>query len=174
MHLSGWLNLSLWAASAVFMVSPTLGATVGWTTWTSSTATNPGTVTGTLTAGSSTVNVTYTGEIYFTQLNNTGFNYYTPSTTYSSSGVNGPTTNDMIAISGNPNFSYNVTFSSPVTNPLMAIVSLGQGGVGTTYNFNTNFTILSQGPGYPYGGCNTCLSGKRYEFASGARRRWRP
>ncbi len=132
---------------------------MGWTTWTSSTGANPGTVNGTLTAGSSTVSVTYTGEIDFTQLNNTGTNYYTPATTYSSSGVNGPTTSDMIAISGTPGFTDTVTFSSPVTNPLMALVSLGQSGVGTTYAFNTPFTILSQGPGNPYGGCNTCLSG---------------
>jgi hypothetical protein len=129
--------------------------TVDWVSWTSATS---GQVTGTMTFGVQTVNVTYSGEINFTQLNNSGTYYYTPSATYTSTTVsNAPGTADMISINGSAT-THTITFSAPVTDPVMAIVSLGQPSVGTVYNFNAPFTILSQGPGNPYGGCNTCLS----------------
>lgn len=39
-------------------------------------------------------------------------------------------------------------FSEPVLNPVMAIVSLGQSGRAVTYDFDTPFTVLSEGRGY--------------------------
>jgi PEP-CTERM motif len=138
------------SASVIVMLRPAAADTFSWTNWQSSTA---GTVTGALNLGS-TVNVTYTGEIDFTQLNNTGTFYYGPSSTY----VGGPATKDMIAISGTT-ATHTFTFSSPVTNLAMAIVSLGQPGRPVTYNFSDVFTILSQGAGIPFGGCATCLTG---------------
>ncbi len=44
-------------------------------------------------------------------------------------------------------------------DPTIAIVSLGQPGLGVSYNFSAPFTILSQGPSSLYGGCSTCLTG---------------
>lgn len=123
-------------------------------TWTDFTAATSNTASGTLTFGAQTVSVSYSGEIDFTQINNAGFDYYSPSTTF----AGGPTTSDMIAISGNTT-EHTFTFSSPLLDPTIAIVSLGQPGVGVTYNFNAPFTILSQGPSTEYGGCSTCLTG---------------
>lgn len=123
------------------------------TTWASLTSATSNSVTGSLNLGSQTIGITYTGEIDFTQLNNAGTNFYTPAATY----VGGPTTTDMIAISGSTAV-HTFTFSSPLVNPEIAIVSLGQPGDAVSYNFDAPFTIVSQGAGNPYGGCNTCLS----------------
>jgi len=152
------ISCALFACS-VLLLSPARASTYNWTTWSSQTG---NTVNGTLTFGTQTVNITYTGETEFTQLNNTGYNYYTPASTY----VNGPTTSDMIAIDGTAT-THTITFSSPVTNPVMAIVSLGQPGLGTVYNFDAPFTILNQGSGIPYGGCATCLSGSGTDSLTG-------
>jgi hypothetical protein len=139
----------LFSAFALFLSSSVKAATVAWTNWTSSTA---NTAAGSLLTGGSTVAVSYSGEISFTQLNNSGTNYYTPAGTY----VNGPTTSDLIAITGS-NTVHTITFSSAVTNPEIAIVSLGGSTGSTSYTFNAPFTILSQGSGF-FGGCATCLT----------------
>jgi hypothetical protein len=44
--------------------------------------------------------------------------------------------------------SNTISFSSPVTNPIMAIVSMGQGGLPVTYAFDSPFTVLSEGWGH--------------------------
>ena len=41
-----------------------------------------------------------------------------------------------------------ISCASPIANPLMAVVSLGQPGFLVTYNFDTPFTVLSPGPGF--------------------------
>ncbi len=150
----------LFLVSVLELVTPARAATASWATLTSSTGANPGTVLGNITIGGQTANVTYTGEIAFTQLANAGYNYYTPSSAYgpSTAYTGGPSTSDMIAISGTTD-THSFAFSTPITDPLMAIVSLGGPGNGVSYNFSAPFTILSQGAENPYGGCSTCLSG---------------
>ncbi len=124
---------------------------VDWATWTSAGAAGPASsAAGNINA----VGVTYTGEINFTQINNTGFDYWrdntaTPYPAYVSGDVtNVPSTVDLIAISGNGTSTNTVTFSQPVVNPYMAIVSLGQPGIGTTYFFDAPFSIVSFGQAY--------------------------
>jgi hypothetical protein len=143
--------------ACALVASPSAAQTINWTTWTSQP--NSTTATGTMTIGGSTVNVTYTGEIGFTQLNHSGTNYYSPASTFSNGTTvpNGPSTPDMIAISGTAT-THTLTFSTPVNNLFMAIVSMGQPAVGTTYTFDQPFTIFTQGPSSVYGGCTTCLS----------------
>jgi hypothetical protein len=51
-----------------------------------------------------------------------------------------------------------VTFSSPVNNLIMDIVSLGQPGIGTKYTFTSPFTILNIGPSNEFGGGTATLS----------------
>jgi hypothetical protein len=41
-----------------------------------------------------------------------------------------------------------LTFSTPVLNPIMTILSMGQAGVPVTYAFNQPFTVLSEGFGF--------------------------
>jgi hypothetical protein len=130
-----------------------------WTSATLSTASAPGSAAGTLLAGSTTVNITYTGDVTSsTQVGAGGNNYYVPSTVYTNSQVaNVPTNNTLIALSENPAYTDTLTFSAPLLNPILDIVSLGQLGDAVTYNFNATPVILSQGSAY-FGGCSTCLS----------------
>lgn len=142
-----------------FMVG---AATIDWTTWTAQPTGS--TVDGTLTAGSTPVSVTYSGEIAFTQLNGTGTNYYQPASTFTAppTVTNAPPS-DMIAIDGSAT-THTVTFGTAITNPIMEIVSLGTPGLGTQYDFSLSagqsMSILAQGPSNAYGGCSTepCLS----------------
>jgi hypothetical protein len=98
------------------------------------------------------VNVTYTGEIQFVDTPGS-FNYFLPLSTYVG-GVagNAPTDGGMIAIDGNPGVTDTFTFSAPVSGLVFSVVSLGQGGVPTTYDFNDSFSIVACGAGAVYGG----------------------
>jgi hypothetical protein len=128
--------------------------TIVWTGWTAAANGSSGTATGTLALPGGTVTVTYSGELVGNQVNNTGFNYWSPAGTFNNQG---PTSSDILQIDGTDT-THTLTFSSPVTNLYMALLSLGQPGVGTTYTFDAPFTIISQGPSSTYGGCNTCLT----------------
>lgn len=119
----------------------------------------PGTVTGTLTLGAQTVNVTFTSsDLQFSQINNTGTNFWSggacggPCPVYTTTGISAPTTTDMIAIDGTPGFTNTITFSAPVSNPTLALISLGQTGIHTTYYFDHAPTILTSGGGWWGGG----------------------
>ncbi len=84
-------------------------------------------------------------------------NYWTPASTYESAQVeNAPPSSDLIQLSGGDDDTYTVTLSEPIVDPIMAIVSLGAGGAPTTYNFDSPFTIVSQGTD-PWGGSDTAL-----------------
>jgi len=62
--------------------------------------------------------------------------------------LNGPTFPDLIALEGGTQSSYIITFSAPVRDPVMDVLSLGQGGRPTTYAFDRSFAIVSQGTGF--------------------------
>ncbi len=55
---------------------------------------------------------------------------------------------DMIQLVGGQNQTYRVHLSAPIKDPIMAIVSLGASGTNTQYDFDSPFTILSQGNDY--------------------------
>lgn len=141
-------------------LSPAFGSTINWTTWTAQPTST--TVDGTLMVGATSVSVSYSGEIAFTQLNGTGFNFFNPTTTFTAPpAVTNAPPSDMIAIDGTAT-THVITFGSAVVDPVMEIVSLGQPGVGTQYSFSLgtgqSMAILAQGPSAAFGGCNTCLS----------------
>lgn len=126
--------------------------TIDYANWSSD---GPGVVNGTLLGG--TVNVTYTGEVAFDQLNNTGTYYYTDASKVVGSGTeytanpviaNTPGTSDIIAIQDAIGVVDTLTFSQAVLNPVMLLVSLGQPSIDTTYMFNQPFTLLSDGAGW--------------------------
>lgn len=125
-----------------------------------------GTASGTITLpDNSTVTVTFAainddaspGTLYGAQVTG-GTNYWSPSTPYTSVEVeNAPPTPDILQLSGGLNQTYVVTLSEPIKDPLMAVVSLGQASLRTTYDFDAPFTIVSQGAGY-WGGGPTSLT----------------
>lgn len=155
------LGLSLNATSA----SAVLYHYVDWT----SANVAGGTATGTITLpDSSTVTVDFeaitstggAGSLNFAQTNGTGINYWAANggAPYISSQVdNAPPDSDIISLVGGVNQTYKVTLSEAIKDPIMAVLSLGQGGVPTTYDFDSPFDIVSQGPGH-WGGTSTSLT----------------
>lgn len=124
-----------------------------------------GTVAGVITIGSSTVNADFTatladgspGSFLFAQTSGGGRNYWNALTPYISAQVeNIPPTSDMVALVGGQNQIYTLTLSEPIKDPIMSFVSLGRIDLPTTYEFDSPFTIVSQGKGY-WGGSATAL-----------------
>jgi hypothetical protein len=140
---------------ALFIVSSVFGDTISWTDWTSATSTS---ASGTI-AGSITVSFTATS-ISFAQLGS-GTNYWTEGTPppYTGNSIvdNPPTPAEMIAL--NEASANSLTFSQPISNPIMAIVSQGQLGLPVSYDFDQSFTVLSEGQGYWGDGYYNLLSG---------------
>jgi hypothetical protein len=93
------------------------------------------------------VNVTYSGVVPgFTQLNNTGTFYWTQGTPapYTSGSVsNAPATTDIIGLSAAGTST--ITFSQPVVNPYLALVSWN--GASVTAGAGETFTYISNGTG---------------------------
>jgi hypothetical protein len=147
------------AALAAFLALAVQGAsaaTVSWADWNSDTAS---TVSGTVTVDGSPVSVTYSGAPYaFDQLNGAGTNYWLPNSPYLSSSVsNAPGTPDIVGLSDAGTSV--LTFSAPVVNPLIALVSWNGANVtfgGGTDTQTYNIDYLSSGCGY--WGCGTYSS----------------
>jgi hypothetical protein len=117
-----------------------MASPVYWTDWTG--AGEGSNVYGKLTIGSTTVDVTFVGSYYNFQLNG-GTNYWTNPAIYQSAIVpNAPSTPDIIEL--NNGGSKTITFSQPVQNPLIALVSWNN----NTVNFNVPIEVLSYGCGY--------------------------
>jgi hypothetical protein len=123
---------------------PVWGATVSWVNWTSA-----DTTTATGTAAGVTVN--FSGNLNPAAQTAGGINYWAfSSSTYTGGDVgNPPPDSDIIRLIGGSNTgTQTLTFNSPVTDPVMAILSMGQLRVPVDYDFDTPFDILNQGPGH--------------------------
>jgi hypothetical protein len=104
----------------------------------------------------SPIDVTYTGDVLQFNPGDSPVNYG-PSSDFTAGGtINPPPYTGMIELSqgyyggygptSNLTFSNTLTFSTPVTDPIIDVVSLGWGGAQTTdYNFSATPIILSQG-----------------------------
>jgi hypothetical protein len=116
-------------------------AIVSWTDWTAVTTAAPGAL-GTLDVNGTAVGVTYSGPSAFVQTSG-GINYWNPSAPYISSTVsNAPPGTDLVALS--PGGTKTISFSTPVVDPLLALVSWN----GNTVDFNTPIQFLSFGAGF--------------------------
>ena len=140
---------TLLVAAMLFAPSAEAGPIV-WTNWGPGFSANAtvGSTTGTMGG----VNVGYSGELESLLL---GYPSYAPVGTFSGGTVgNIPSPNQIIQLFGGGQTIDTVTFSSPVTNPVMAIWSLGQGGVQASFQFlpSEPFTIESGGPSAEYAG----------------------
>lgn len=133
---------------SLLFLTPFASASVIWADWTASTVGPFGFASGTL--SSSAIN--YSGDVDPATQVAGGVNYWNPSTPYISPTVpNAPPPADIIALKqGN----CSITFSSPVTDPVMAIVSLGQVPIPVSYLFDRPFDVLSFAPGF-WGGPGT-------------------
>ena len=128
---------------------------------------NGGTASGTITLpDASVVNVGFQaitvaggpGNLGPTTQTGCGINYWSPSTPYTSAQVSNPPPDcDIVSLIGGVNQTYIVTLSEAIKDPIMAVLSLGQPGVFTTYDFDAPFDIVSQGAGY-WGGNASSLA----------------
>jgi hypothetical protein len=121
--------------------------TVFWTDWTSSA---PGIVSGSLTDGFNTVGVQFGGTYSFAQTAG-GTNYWAPTAPYLSGSVgNAPPASDLIAL--NSGGVATITFSQPVVDPLVALVSWN----GNQVVFSGPIQTLSSGCGF--WGCGSFIN----------------
>ncbi len=145
---------------SAMIATPSYAVPYSWTDWTSANTTSAtGTVDG--------VGVSFTGDLAPAAQTSGGINYWAAnSSIYTSAGVdNGPTPNsDIIRLTGGTGTGLQtLTFSTPVTDPVMAILSMGQSiasngvDVPVQYIFDAPFTILNQGVGF-WGGSATGLT----------------
>lgn len=125
---------------------------VDWTSW------NPGggTATGVITPSSGPV-----VNVQFDAINATGgpgsfmgvaSGLWTPTGTFTSAEVQNASTFEAIQLIGTQNMTYRVTLSEAIKDPIMAITTLGSGWDPAIYDFDSPFTILSQGPTCCWGG----------------------
>ena len=152
----------VFALTLLCLVTPALAFadTFHYVDWTTANV-GAGTASGVITLpDSSTVTVDFraifpngsAGSLFFAQTAG-GTNYWIPATPYISAEVtNAPLCCDILALVGGVNQIYQVTLSEPIKDPIMAIVSLGQPAVATRYDFDSPFTIVSQGVGFWGGG----------------------
>ena len=141
------------AALAMVATPATVSAQVNWTDWTAAVQGLSGSALGTLIVNGAPVTVRYSGEVGpTTQVDGLGTDYWAPGNAYAATGR--PTGTDIIALTGGNQITNTIFFSEAVTNPIMAILSLGQPTVMTYYNFiDAPFTILGSGCGYWGGNC---------------------
>jgi hypothetical protein len=131
-----------------------------WIDWTTATSTTS--LTGTLALPSGNVKVKFSGpSLYFSQTAPGGTDYWASGTPDAYASTGEPVGSDILAfVGGTESQVYKVTFSKPVVNPVMAVMSLGRSGAPARYVFSQTPTLLSSGVGY-FGGCVTCLSVKK-------------
>lgn len=138
-HLVAAVALACTAGSALAQQA------VSWTDWSTQ-------YSGTLNFGSQTVNVGFSGsDMGLSQ----GYNFFAGYPTTYNTAVNAPSLPDLIQFSNGG--QYTITFSQAVLNPVIALVSVGQGGWPVEYRFNAPFTLLSQG-GNQWGGGSTSFT----------------
>ncbi len=140
------------AAAALAASGLAQSATIDWNTWTSNS-------TGTI--DSTSVTTTFTGQT------NLGWyaNYpsWAPGGTYADGTVvaNGPSsTNGIVVLNGGNTNVQTITFSTPVVDPVMAIWSLGQGGIDASFDFtNATPVFVAGGVSVEYGGSSIVVAG---------------
>jgi hypothetical protein len=161
MQLKSALKITSIAASMlVSTVAATLSASaspINWTMWSGATLGSP--AGGSAQGSMGGINVTYTGEVQ-----NLIFNYpsWGPAPTFSGGTVGNPppSAGGIIQLTGGPKSATDtITFSQAVTNPVMAIWSLGAGDHPASFIFNSSepFSIESGGPSNEYGGSGLSL-----------------
>jgi len=125
----------------------TASAATVWTNWTSGTV---GPVGGSASGTLGSVGVSYSGEM---ECLNCFASNWSPSSTWIGGPVtSAPTGNSGIQLFGSTGSTNTLTFDAPVTNLVLAIVSLGQTEINASFNFSNPFTLLGGGPSSTWGG----------------------
>jgi hypothetical protein len=148
---------------------------VYWATWTQMTSGTPGSAAGSLSPPQGDVQVSYAGEVDSesavtggTTLSGWGPVTFSPPSTFESVTVgNAPPPTGMIALTGSGQITQTITFSTPVRDPVVAVLS----GATLEFDFNASPMLLSSGS-YVLGGISMSgtltTSGQSMTVAGGA------
>ena len=153
-------RFTLGVTAALALSAQAAAAPVTWTDWTDADGTSA-----TGTAGG--VTVTFNGDLDPSAQTNGGTNYWSVNSgIFTAPGFdNAPPDSDIIRLNDGSG-AQTLTFSTPVTDPLMAIMSLGRRNLEVRYDFDAPFTILNQGEGF-WGGDANALSNPSGNVLSG-------
>lgn len=132
---------------------------IQYTDWTSATVGNFGSASGSIAALG--ITVAYSGDVADTTQTSGGIDYWGAPGNAFSGVANMPGTTDIITMDSAVR-NNTITFSSPVVNPIMLILSQGRPNLPVYYDFDQDFVILSSGSGY-WGGST---SGSLFEEAN--------
>ncbi|RQP25339.1 PEP-CTERM sorting domain-containing protein [Piscinibacter terrae] len=149
------MKMHVLAFAAALCAGAAQAAPIDWNTWSSTSA-------GTITTTGGPIGVTYSGpalNVY------NPYPSYTPTPTFADGVVvnNAPTaSNGILQITGGDSSVQTLTFSQAVVDPVMAIWSLGQGGINASFHFLGSAvpTFVSGGPSAEYGGTPIIVSGQ--------------
>jgi hypothetical protein len=123
------------------------GRTYYWTDWTSFRFAADAGVRGSIALPTGSIAIQYDGPFYGAQVE-AGPEWWKPDTPYRSPIVdNAPESSDLIKVQGGNAALLRLTFEKPVTNPVLAITSLGNPDTVAVTTFDTPFEIISQGRG---------------------------
>jgi len=167
MQLKGPLVMSLSAllvaVCAVSAPTPVYADTIAWANWTTGTAGNPGSASGTLAGG---LTVTYSGQTSGL----TTAPSWTPTSSFTGGTIgNAPPSTASIALEGGttpgvPPLIESITFSSPIVDPVFAIWSLGSTNTPASFDFVSksaeDFTLEAGGPSHEFGGSSITVNGQ--------------
>lgn len=130
-------------------------ATVSWVDWEDTT--DAKTAVGSMAFGPETITVTFTSTAGLAIWKNgepSPGEWTTPNVAYDPWGVTGaPNPTDIVRVQGSliNVAQYQVSFSRPVLDPVLAMLSVGYSGFTTSFAFDSAPTLLSEGQG-KYGG----------------------
>lgn len=153
------MKWTLSLAGALLAAAAPVSAQTVWTDWTSFTPGSTGTAAGTLNGSAVTYDGQLLGGVTFT---NGGFAAsWAPASSFVGGTVSvGPASvGDILALNGAVTGPNTLTFATPVTNPVLAIWSLGQPGLQASFTFDATPTFQVGGPNITYGGNPITVAG---------------
>jgi hypothetical protein len=121
-----------------------------------------------MTVGSTPISVGFATTNYHTNISN--YPSWTPTSTYADGTIvnNAPVaSNGIMQLDGGTNAVNTLSFSSPVTNPVIAIWSLGASGTPASFVFGPTPTFVAGGPSAEYGGSAITVNGNVVSGAEG-------
>jgi hypothetical protein len=121
-----------------------------------------------MTVNGSPVTVTFSTTNSHT--NSTSSTSWTPTSTFADGVVvgNAPVTaNGIMQLTGGTNAVNTLSFSTPLTNPVLAIWSLGQPGLMAEFDFSATPVLLAGGPSTEFGGSSISVAGNDVLGAEG-------
>jgi len=157
------LGVALWMALA-----SSAAAKVGeivWADWTKGTPGSPGSAAGTIQAGSRAVGVEYSGRVLAAATGYSG-DYWRGDAYTVAGSSHEPPGSDVIMLDASET-PQTISFSEPVRDPVLAILSLGNPSRPVQYVFDAPFALVSHGRGYFGNGKLEALPGNVLQGAEG-------